>query len=225
MRADVLEWQIWQGVRYRLSNIPRLEQDLRKAQQEELAALEPKRDELEAIEANIAQTERKAAGLARTLAVLAETDPDGIVTQSMQADVDQTNALHRDQLKRRAELLDDLSSRTFTEEAIGDILQYASDIDEGCTSKDDATRRKLLEILGVTVIIKGNHFYAKCLLGEWSAEILSLPACCDLSSRAGESQISQTFLNWHISPDINLAAIRAPRELLAPLRAAFFVSK
>ncbi len=94
---------MWSEIEELFADLERLWQDLKAAQQEELDGQEPTRSELESVEANIQQTERKAAVLARTLASLQDTDPDGVVAKSLQVDVEQTNALYREQVKPRAE--------------------------------------------------------------------------------------------------------------------------
>ncbi len=149
--------------------------DLKAAQQEELELQEPTRSELEAAKANIQQTERKAAGLARTLASLQATDPDGVVTKSMQVDIDQTNALHREQVKRRAELQAKLSTRRLADEAIAEIMQYARDVQQGIQNADDDAKRRMLEALGVKVKVKDGHYKITCVLGETEGTVRKIP--------------------------------------------------
>ena len=166
----------------RVQDIVELERDLRIAQQEEIDTQEPKRAELEALEANIAQTERRAAELANVLTMLA--DKDGIVAKSVQMQIDQTNALHREQTERRAALQAELEARRLTDAAIGDILTYARDVREGIDSVTFNDKRRTLEILKVEITVKGERFNLKSLLGVWDGELLNA-----LSSPAPASTI------------------------------------
>ena len=173
-RMEAIDADVWGEIEELFSDLDRLWTDLKRAQQEELDGQESKRAELEAIEANIAQTERKAAALGRTLAVLAETDPDGVVTKSMQFQVDQTNALHRDQVKRRDEINAELGKRHLTDDAIAEIMQYARDVREGVQNADLYAKWRMLEQLDVLVTIKGGRYYLKCVLGETEGAITKI---------------------------------------------------
>ncbi len=175
VRADAIEADVWGEIEGLFSDLDRLWNDLKAAQQDELNKQEPKRLELEAIEANIAHTERKAAGLARTLATLADTDPDTVVVKSMQVEVDQTNALYKDQIKRRAELQAELGAQRLTDDAIAEILQYARDVREGIANANYEAKRRMLESLDVKVTVKNGRYYVKCALGKTEGEIRKIP--------------------------------------------------
>ena len=206
VRGEILELQIWEGIKQRIKDIEKLESDLRAAQQEEIATQEPKREEYEAVENNIAQTKHKAEGLVKTLASLAHTDPDGIVAQSMQAEIDQTNALYNEQVARRDQLKAELETRILTDDVITDIVQYAKDVREGVDNANWDDKRKMLEALGVKVKLQEQHFYAKCILGEWDQEVLSLRAYRDLSSSlaAGSPLESCLFHPWAANRETQL---------------------
>ncbi len=175
VRADAIEADVWSEIEELFSDLDRLWCDLEAAQQEELDLQEPTRSELEAIEASIQQTERKASGLARTLVSLLDTDPDGVVTKSMQVDVDQTNALHREQVKRCAELQAKLSTRRLADEAIAEIMHYARDVQQGIQNADDDAKRRMLEALGVKVKVKDGHYKITCVLGETEGKVRKIP--------------------------------------------------
>ncbi len=167
--ANVMEAQVWEELKNLFQDLKRLKRELAIAQQNEIDAQEPKRDELEAVEANLAHTEKQAAELARALR---KTDPDEIVGKNLQQDVHRTNALHKEQLQRRDELTAELSARTLTDDAIGDILQYARDVREGIESADFGDMRINLERLRVEVEVKNGHYTARCVLGKWEGEVM-----------------------------------------------------
>jgi site-specific DNA recombinase len=171
VRADAIEADVWGEIEELFSDLDRLWSDLKAAQQDELSKQEPKRLELEAIEANIVHTERKAMGLARTLGTLTDTDPDGVVAKSMQSEVDQTNTLYKDQVKRRAELQAELGAQRLTDDAIAEILQYARDVRDGIANANFDAKRRMLESLDVKVTVKDGRYYVKCVLGETEGEI------------------------------------------------------
>jgi len=173
-RMEAIDADVWGEIEELFSDLDRLWVDLIRTQQEELDAQEPKRAELEAVEANIAETERKAAVLGRTLATLAETDPEGVVAKSMQPEVDRTNALHRGQVKRRDEITAQLGKRHLTDDAIAEIMQYARDVREGIQNADLHAKWRMLERLDVQVTIKEGRYYLKCVLGETEGEITKI---------------------------------------------------
>lgn len=67
IRADAVEADVWDSIIDLFSNLEKLEKQLRIAQQEELAVLDPKLEELNAVEAMIVQTEADAAEIGQAL--------------------------------------------------------------------------------------------------------------------------------------------------------------
>ncbi len=217
--AGAIEAQVWDELKNIFRNLKQLKCELLKAQQAEIDAQEPKRDELKAIESNIAHTEKQAAELARALR---RTDPDGIVGKSLQADIDKTNALYREQLKRRDDLIAELSSRTLTDEAIGSIIQFARDVRRGIESAEFADRQFAVERLNVQVKVENGRYNASCVLGEWSGEVLRKGEIIAASNRRRSKSrgliVSDTFQSilhnqQQVNYTFNLAALRT---ILAP---------
>ncbi len=171
IRAEILERQIWEGLERRTRDIEKLTSDLYAAQQEELDSSEPKRAELQAIEVLIEQADQEANEIATAL-----RKATGRVGDKLQAQQDEVNARIDALIERRAKLQAELGARLLTDDAIGDIVQFARDVREGIKNADFDAKRRMLETLGVKITIKAGRFYAKCLLGEWEGEILSLRA-------------------------------------------------
>ncbi len=163
-----------------------------------------------AVEANIKQTEHKAAELVRALATLTEGDPECIVARSFQAEIDQTNALHRAQVKRRALRSACNSARRLTEDTIGDILTNARDVKEGIDNATQSDKRRRLERLGAQILVKGSHFTINCLLGEWEREIPNALAFPCLSRRVREDSLLES------SPSLLSAGNRENRSTWEP---------
>lgn len=174
VRQEAIEGDLWREIEELFTDLDRLWNDLKKAQADELAQQAPKQAELEAVEVNIQQTESKAAGLVRTMAILAQTDPDGVVAKSMQVEIEQTNALHRAQLKRRGELQAELGTQRLTDSAIAEIMQYARDVRAGIANADFATKRRMLESLYVKVTAKEGRYLIKCVLGKAEGTITKI---------------------------------------------------
>lgn len=162
MLADAIEADIWREIEELFSDRDRLWNQLKAAQQEELDSPESKREELQAIQANIAQSERNAATLGQTLQALVETikaDPNGVVIQDLRKKVEETNGLYRHQVERRNKLLAELDARVLTDERVTEIMEYARDARGGIQNADFGATRRMLEWLRVEVTIKEANYH------------------------------------------------------------------
>ena len=91
--------------------------------------------------------------------------------KSMQVEIGQTNALYKDQVRRRAELQAELGAQRLTDDSIAEIIQYARDVREGIANANYEAKRRMLESLDVKVTVKDGRYYVKCVLGETEGEI------------------------------------------------------
>ncbi|MCL5951136.1 MAG: recombinase family protein [Chloroflexi bacterium] len=226
VRADVLEEDIWHEIEELFSDLDRVSNQLKAAQQEELDNQQPKRDELQALEANMALTERNAIALGQTLQALREiieSDPEGLVAQNYRKQIEEINELHRKQVKRCEELRAELTDQVLNDEAIELIMQYARDVKEGMQDLTFDGKRRVLEWLRVQITIKEDRYYLTCLLGSTDkpvrrpprkrpgkkahpsypvAAVSSPPPCC---------------FDWHIGASAaDLDAIRVALRMTKP---------
>ena len=170
VRADAIENDIWDSIVNLFNNIPRFEELLLIAQQEELNALDPKREELAAVESMILDTESEATEIGQALKRAA-----GIVGNMLKQDMETVNQRYDALCKRRDELLTDLETRRLTDNAIQEAIQFAEDVQAGINNADFMTKRRNLEMLKVQVLIDDGRFYVTSLAGNWDGDIRRLP--------------------------------------------------
>ncbi|MBM3130129.1 MAG: hypothetical protein FJ009_16080 [Chloroflexi bacterium] len=160
-RAEAIEADVWQEIEELFSNLDRLWNDLKVAQQRELDAQEPKRAELQAIEGLIEQANREITEI-----VVALPKASGRIGETLQAKADEVNARYDALIRRRANLQAELGARRLTDDAVAEIMQYARDIQEGIQNADYDAKRRILESLGVLVRIKEGQYSIDCVLGH-----------------------------------------------------------
>jgi hypothetical protein len=76
----------WEAIESLFGDLEKLENQLRIAQQQEFAALDPKMEELRAVEAMIAQAEADAIEIGRAL-----REASGLVAKSLKQNMDEVN--------------------------------------------------------------------------------------------------------------------------------------
>jgi site-specific DNA recombinase len=158
-RADVLEAIAWDCVMEQFGDADRLARNLRIAQQEELDALAPKRDELATVEAWIAECEREAADYADELL---RAPKEGLTRRTLEARAKEIDGRYVTLTGKRDKLQADLSRRTFTDEAIQATLQFREDVYLGMQDPDYNTKLRNLERLGVLVVVKDRQATVYC---------------------------------------------------------------
>ncbi len=171
VRADAIEADVWDSIVNLFADTPELERLLRIAQQEELLAIDPKRQELEAIEGMIIDTERDAAEVGQAL-----KRATGIVSRALEQDMASINQRYAALSQHRDELQLEVSQVRLTDAAIDDAIRFAEDVRLGIENADFETKRRHLEILQVRTTVKDGRYYVNCLAGEWDGEIRKLPA-------------------------------------------------
>jgi site-specific DNA recombinase len=170
VRAQAIEADVWDSIVGIFSDTPRLERLLRVAQQEELAALDPKREELSTVEAMITDAEREAVEIGQAL-----KRASGIVGKALERDMENINRRYEALGKRREVLQAEIGAVRLTEAAIYEALEFAQDVRIGIENADFETKRRNLETLQVEVTVKDGWYYVKSLAGEWKGEIRKLP--------------------------------------------------
>ncbi|MDO9301422.1 MAG: recombinase family protein [Anaerolineales bacterium] len=170
VRADAIEVDVWDSIVGLFANLKTLEKHLRIAQQEELAALDPKLEELSAVESMIFQAEADALEIGQAF-----RRATGLVARSLEQNMNEVNMRYDALCRRRETLQVELSVTRLTDSAIQELVEFAQDVFVGIENADFHTKRRNLEMLKVQVEISQRHFTINCLAGQISGEIRKLP--------------------------------------------------
>lgn len=170
VRADAIEEDIWDSIVEIFGDLEKLEYHLRIAQQQELAALDPKMEELSAVEAMIAQAEEEAAEIGQAL-----KRASGLVAKGLDRNMKEVNSRYDALCERRSILQSELSGTRLTDQAIQDLVNYAQDVFTGIENADFYTKRRILEMLQVQIQVHAGEFTMLSLAGKSSGTIRKLP--------------------------------------------------
>lgn len=151
-------------------NLEKLEEQLRIAQQEELAALDPKLEELNAVESMIVQTEADAMEIGQAL-----KRATGLVAKSLEQNMTEVNQRYDALCQRQKVLQMELSVIQLTDDAIRGVIEFAEDVFVGKENADFHIKRRNLEALNVQVVVDRRRFKIQSFAGEVSGEIRKLP--------------------------------------------------
>lgn len=170
VRADAIEVDVWDSIIDLFSNLEKLEKQLRIAQQEELNALDPKLEELNAVEAMMIQAEADAVEIGQAL-----KRATGLVAKSLEQNMAEVNQRYDALCKRQGALQTELSVTQLTDGAIQGVIEFAQDVFVGKENADVHVKRRNLEILKVQVVVDKGRFTIYSAAGEISGEIRKLP--------------------------------------------------
>lgn len=180
VRADAIEVDVWGSIIDLFSNLEKLEKQLRIAQQEELNALDPKLEELNAVEAMMIQTEVDAVEIGQAL-----KRATGLVAKSLEQNMAEVNQRYDALCKRQGALQTELSVTQLTDGAIQGVIEFAQDVFVGKENADFHVKRRNLEILNVQVVVDNGRFAIYSSAGEISGEIRKLPKATGGGSGGG----------------------------------------
>lgn len=180
VRADAIEEDVWDSIIDLFSNLEKLEKQLRIAQQEELNALDPKLEELNAVEAMMVQTEADAVEIGQAL-----KRATGLVAKSLEQNMTEVNQRYDALCKRQGTLQTELSATQLTDDAIQGVIDFAQDVFVGKENADFHVKRRNLEILNVQVVVDNGRFTIYSAAGEISGEIRKLPKATGGGSSGG----------------------------------------
>ena len=166
VRADAIEFDVWREIEELFSDLDRLWDDLKKAQQAELTAQDPQRDELETVETLIKHADREVTEIATAL-----PKANGRVAEVLQEKMKEANARYESLTKRRDEIQSKMGARKLTDEVLTGIMEYARKVRRGIAKADYFTKRRILESLGVKVTIQDGCYLLECVLGKVSGKI------------------------------------------------------
>ena len=170
VRADAIDVDVWEAIESLFGDLDNLEQHLRIAQQEELVALDPKLEELNAVEAMIVQAEADAIEIGQAL-----KRATGLVAKSLEQNMNEVNLRYEALCHRREELKGELKVTRLTDRAIQELVEFAQDVFVGIQNADFQTKRRNLEMLKAHVQVENGKFKIDCLAGEITGEIRKLP--------------------------------------------------
>ncbi len=182
VRADAIEADVWDSIIDLFSNLEKLEKQLRIAQQEEVAALDPKLEELNAVEAMMVQTEADAVEIGQAL-----KRATGLVAKSLEQNMTEVNQRYDALCKRQGTLQTELSVTQLTDDAIQGVIEFAQDVFVGKENADFQVKRRNLEILKVQVVVDQGRFTIYSSAGEISGEIRKLPKATRWGGSGGGS--------------------------------------
>ena len=180
VRADAIEVDVWESMLDLFSNLEKLESQLRIAQQDELTSLDPKLEELNAVEAIIVQTEADAMEIGQAL-----KRATGLVAKSLEQNMVEVNQRYDAMCKRRQILQSEISVTQLTDDAVQGVIEFAQDVFVGKENADFQVKRHNLEMLKVQVEVDNGKFTIFCLAGKISGEIRKLPKATGGSSGGG----------------------------------------
>jgi hypothetical protein len=174
IRANAAEKNVWEYIERHFSNLDRLGDELKAAQQDEFDRQEPKRVELENVEAMLADAERDAEKIARAM----KDAEEGAVKRSLQRDEREVNARCDELTKRRDKLQAELGARLLTDERIARMVQYARDVREEMENPTFDDKRRYLQMLGAQAQVEHGRVWVSCVLNPAPREV---GIECDLS--------------------------------------------
>lgn len=149
IRADALESAVWNAMLAIIRDPASFEAKLREAQTLELEEQEPKRVELAAVEAMIAEAESEAMQLERAL-----RDAGRVVGKLLKERMTALDERYARLEARRDQILADLRSPRLTDETIAAILQYTADVTQGIEHADHVTKRHILDRFDARVVVE-----------------------------------------------------------------------
>jgi len=166
VRADAIEVDIWDSILSIFSDRERLETQLKVAQQQELEALDPKLEELNAVEALITDTEQEAVEIGQAI-----KRAKGLVAKTLDQNMKEVNTRYEALCKRRDTLQSEVSVIRLTDSAIREFMKFAEDVFTGIENADFETKRRVLEMLDISVVVNSGRYKMEGIAGKWNGEI------------------------------------------------------
>ena len=128
--------------------------------------MDPKREELLAIDGMIAEAEIEALEIGQAL-----KRASGIVGRTLEQNMVDVNRRYEALCKRQDELQSDIGKAKLSDEAIQDTILFSEDVRMGIKNADFATKRRRLETFKVNITIQDRRFEVTSLVGTWDGEI------------------------------------------------------
>lgn len=159
IRCDVLDPIVWNYVLDIATDPESFRQLLVEAQQQELDALQPKRERLMVVKGLISQAEADAAKFALALA----NAPQGIVGDTLKKQIDDVNTRHAASCGERDTLIAEIEAGALTDAQIAVMLTtFSEDVITGLRNATFEDKRRALEDLQVQVFIEDENARVTC---------------------------------------------------------------
>lgn len=123
LNADRLEMAGWKYLYDAMRDRDVFEESLREAQAQHETSQAPKRARLDAVNATLAEVEKRAGKLAATI-----ENQDGVVADMLQVQVDAVNSQHKALTEKRDKLLTELELGALTNDEIDFMLNYRDNV-------------------------------------------------------------------------------------------------
>jgi len=136
------------------------------AQQQELEALDPKLEELNTVEAMIADTELEAVEIGQAM-----KRASGLVARTLDQNMKEVNTRYEALCERRDTLQSEVSVVRLTDSAIQEVMEFAEDVFTGIENADFETKRRILEMLDMSVVANSGRYKMESIAGKGYAEI------------------------------------------------------
>jgi site-specific DNA recombinase len=167
--ADVLEFAVWRYAERLITGD--FEAELRKAQAAEQNTLQPKRDELEALESMIGEAAEDATRNAREMSGYQESERDRPSYKALRKQRDEADERHAELIKRRARLMETIEQGALSDRQIESLLEYRQTTLIGLDNLTPADKREMLEELQTQVKVTGYKAAITCRLKVLPEEI------------------------------------------------------
>lgn len=164
VNADRAEQAAWEFLLEVVSERDKLYLRLKEAQAAALEKVSPQRDQLESVKAMLAEAEQDAERTAREMRAIPKSRRNGPTYKALEK-----QSLEIDEryggLKRTGERLEaEITAATISDESIADFTLFSEDAIAGVNNPDYATKRRWLDYLKVSIVVKDKVATISCML-------------------------------------------------------------
>jgi site-specific DNA recombinase len=162
IRANIVEAKVIGWIRRLIENPEKLEANLREAQRRQLEAIEPKREQVENINALITTAEKE---LVENLSLMHGLEENSRRYKKLKLDGDEIEARIDELEARKTALEAQIAEQVIADEDIRDIVMYSRDAAVGLDNPTFEQKRRWIEILQVQVeLTSQTTAIARCIL-------------------------------------------------------------
>ena len=158
-RADWLESIAWEFLLGVVTDREKLAQRLQQAQAQMMTAIQPKRDQLAAVNDLIKEVEAEADGIAASI-----RQARGLVAKSLQRQSDLIDERYANLIAKRDKVQAEINAAVITDESIADMIHFSQTTIDGLNHPTSTDKRRWLEYLRVQVDISYGRAIVSCKL-------------------------------------------------------------
>ncbi len=152
VRKEILEEKVWGDVLQLMNDPCEFESRLRRAQEAERIARQPKQERLDAVNRLVEKCKREAEEL---ISVLPSAMQSGLMNQTIQERIAKLEEEHKALVRERDNLVDELKKiQMLTDDEVQAALRFREDVIAGMQNPTFEDKRRILEVLRVRVIVK-----------------------------------------------------------------------